>query len=284
MTGFPGGSQARLWLFGAPAFAFVTAFLLLPLVRLAWTVGETRDGFATYLLVLVDARYLTTFATTLLLAAATTAATLGICLVCGLFLERNRFRGRSVLLAVMTLPLSFPGVVVGFLVIILAGRRGLIGELSLALSGDRLVFAYSIGGLFLGYLYFSIPRVLLTIMAAAEKLDRSLEEAARSLGAGRWRVVRDVLLPGLAPAMISAGAICFATAMGAFGTAFTLATRIDVVPMVIYTEFTLHADVGTAAALSIFLGLITWACLLLARSAAGTGGAAAGTATAESTP
>ncbi len=55
-----------------------------------------------------------------------------------------------------------------------------------ALFGDKLVFAYSIYGLFLGYLYFSIPRVILTIMAAVQKLDAGLEEAARSLGAGPW--------------------------------------------------------------------------------------------------
>lgn len=82
---------------------------------------------------------------------------------------------------------------------------------------------YSLAGLFLGYLYFSIPRVILTVMAACESLDRSLEEAAHSLGAGHWRVVCDVIVPGLAPALASCGAIRFATSMGAFGTAFTWA-------------------------------------------------------------
>jgi putative spermidine/putrescine transport system permease protein len=82
----------------------------------------------------------------------------------------------------------------------------------------------------MGYLYFSIPRVILTVMAAAEKLDPALEEAARSLGAGPWRVVRDVIIPGLMPALVSAGAICFATGMGAFGTAFTLAANARFIP------------------------------------------------------
>ena len=103
-------------------------------------------------------------------------------------------------------------------------------------------------GLFVGYLYFSIPRVILTVMAAAEKLDISLEEAARSLGATPWRVIRDVILPALKPGLIASSAICFATSMGAFGTAFTLATNIDVLPMTIYTEFTLNANIAGAAA------------------------------------
>ena len=69
--------------------------------------------------------------------------------------------------------------------------------------------------------------------------------------------------------MNAAGAIAFATAMGAFGTAFTLATDIDVLPMVIYTEFTLSANIAMASALSIVLGCVTWALLLFARSFAG---------------
>ena len=70
---------------------------------------------------------------------------------------------------------------------------------------------------------------------------------------------RDVVLPALAPAFVASGAIAFATAMGAFGTAFTLATNIDVLPMLIYTEFTLSANIAISAALSVGLGLVTWA-------------------------
>jgi putative spermidine/putrescine transport system permease protein len=128
--------------------------------------------------------------------------------------------------------------------------------------------------LFVGYLYFSIPRVILTLMAGVEKLDPGLEEAARSLGAGSLRVIWDVILPALSPALWSSGAICFATSMGAFGTAFTLAARIDVLPLVIYTEFTNNANFAMAAALSLVLGLITWLALAFARSAAGAAAAA----------
>jgi putative spermidine/putrescine transport system permease protein len=204
-----------------------------------------------------------------------TAATLLIAGVAGMFLTRNRFAGRNLLTAMLTFPLAFPGVVVGFMVILLAGRQGLIGQVSELFLDEKLVFAYSMAGLFLGYLYFSIPRVILTLMAAAEKLDPRLEEAARSLGASPWRVVVDVLVPGLKPALISAGAICFATSMGAFGTAFTLATRINVLPITIYTEFTNYANFATAASLSIVLGVLTWLVLNLARTFAGSTVAAA---------
>jgi len=259
-----------------PAAVVFIAFFLLPLAHLFLIGGTGRLGWSAYTAVLTEPRYRSSLVSTVALAAATTAATLLISGVSGVFLSRNRFRGRALLTALLTLPLAFPGVVIGFMVIMLAGRQGLIPEITEAISGERIVFAYSMAGLFIGYLYFSIPRTILTVMAAAEKLDPRLEEAARSLGAGPLRVVRDVIVPALRPALLAAGAICFATAMGAFGTAFTLATKINVLPMVIYTEFTLQANVAMAAALSFVLGAITWAVLAAARSAAGNTVAAAG--------
>lgn len=248
-----------------PLAIFTLAFLAIPLGRLILASGEGDAGWAIYLQILQTPRYLSTLVQTVLVSLAVTVAALAISTTAGLFLVRNRFRGRSVLLSILTLPLAFPGVVVGFMIILLGGRQGLVN----AITPGHVVFAYSIFGLFLGYLYFSIPRVLLTVMAAAEKIDPALEEAAQTLGAPPLRIVIDVLLPALSPALIAAGAIAFATAMGAFGTAFTLATDIDVLPMVIYTEFTLSANIAMASALSVVLGLVTWALLLIARSFSG---------------
>ncbi len=259
-----------------PTGIFVAAFFILPLARLFLIGGSGKDGFATYATIITDRNHLSSLLATLALATATTVVTLIVSALAGVFLQRNKFPGNGALVAMLTLPLAFPGVVIGFMVIILAGRQGLIGDISQALTGERVVFAYSMAGLFMGYVYFSIPRTILTIMATAEKLDPRLEEAARSLGASSWGVIRDVIIPGLKPAFISAGAICFATAMGAFGTAFTLATRINVLPMVIYTEFTLEANIAVAAALSFVLGAVTWLVLAVARTAAGGTVAAAG--------
>ena len=255
-----------------PLAIFTLAFLALPLARLILASSESEAGWAIYLKILQTPRYLSTLLQTVLVSVSVTFAALAISTTAGLFLVRNTFPGRSVLLSILTLPLAFPGVVVGFMIILLGGRQGLVNQL---LPG-HWVFAYSVFGLFLGYIYFSIPRVLLTVMAAAEKIDPALEEAALTLGAPSYRITLDVLLPALAPALIAAGAIAFATAMGAFGTAFTLATNIDVLPMVIYTEFTLSANIAMASALSVVLGLVTWALLLIARSFSGTTVAAGG--------
>lgn len=255
----------------APVLTVFCAFWLIPFGYLV-VLGSTPDnstGLNAYWTVLTHPTYLQSLGITLLLSASVALAAVAIATVVACFLARQSFPGKGLLLALLTFPLAFPGVVVGFLIIMLGGRQGLFAQLGAATVGERWSFAYSLSGLFLGYLYFSIPRVIMTLMAACEKLDRSLEEAARSLGAGNGRIVRDVILPGLAPALLSSLALCFATSMGAFGTAFTLGTDLNVLPLSIYGEFTNYANFATAAALSVLLGLVTWAALLLARRLSG---------------
>ncbi|HEY0200335.1 MAG TPA: ABC transporter permease subunit [Burkholderiaceae bacterium] len=251
----------------APAVAFFAAFWLLPAARLL--ALPAQQGWATYLAVLTHDRYLVSLLNTLLLSLAVTLATLVVGAAVGLHLARHRFAGRRLLLALLTLPLSFPGVIVGFFVILLGGRQGLVADLTSRLGLGRVTFAYGLLGLFLAYLYFSLPRAIATYMAACEAMDASLEEAACALGASRLRVALDVWLPQLAPTTLACGAILFATSMGAFGTAFTLASKFEVLPITIYDEFTNYANFALAASLSIALGLLTWAVLFLARRLGG---------------
>ena len=269
-------TASNLIVLSIPAAVILIAFFLIPIVQLIIVGASGEDGIAAYASIFTTPRHLESMIATVVLSALVTLVAIAISTIVGLFLVRNYFWGRETLISLLTFPLAFPGVVIGFLIILLAGRQGLIGAVTKSLTGDKVAFAYSMAGLFLGYLYFSIPRVMLTIMATAEKLDMSLEEAARSLGASQWRVICDILLPALRPGLIASGAICFATSMGAFGTAFTLATNIDVLPMTIYTEFTLNANFAGAASLSILLGLITWVALFIARSLSGSTVAASG--------
>jgi len=254
-----------------PALVIFCAFWLLPFSRLIMMGAEAdrSSGISAYLTILTHRQYLISLATTVGLSLVVSLVAVAIAGVAGFFLARQRFFGKSILVAILTFPLAFPGVVVGFLVIMLGGRQGALAKTSLWLFGERWMFAYSLAGLFIGYLYFSIPRVITTVMAACDNLDQSLEEAARSLGANTWQVTKDVIVPGIAPALLSTAAICFATSMGAFGTAFTLGTRLSILPLNIYGEFTNYANFAMAAALSVVLGVITWMALSLARRLAG---------------
>lgn len=247
----------------APATAFFTAFWLLPAVQLL--ALPSRKGWDTYFAVLTNSRYLQSLLNTVSLSLVVTLLTLVLGAAVGMVLGRQAFKGRQLLLSLLTLPLSFPGVIIGFFIILLGGRQGLVADLTEWAGFGRSTFAYGLSGLFLGYLYFSLPRAIATYTAAASAMDAQLEEAARSLGASRWQVARDVWLPELAPTSLACGAVVFATSMGAFGTAFTLASKFEVLPITIYNEFTNYANFALAASLSITLGLITWLVLFATR-------------------
>lgn len=263
MSFFPSGQRAIMLACLGPTTAFFLAFWLLPVTRLVMLPAQ--QGWQTYFAVLTHSRYLTSLVNTVVLSVVVTMITLVLGATVGLYLARRQFRGRQLLLSLLTLPLSFPGVIVGFFVILLGGRQGPIADLTHALGLGRITFAYGAIGLFLAYLYFSLPRAIANYTAAAEAMDTSLEEAARALGASKYDITRDVWIPQLAPTTVACGAIIFATAMGAFGTAFTLSSKFEVLPISIYNEFTNYANFAMAASLSVALGLITWAVLFVAR-------------------
>lgn len=246
-----------------PALIFFCAFWLLPVVRL---IGlPYQQGLSTYFVVLTNARYAESLLNTLILSLVVTIATLILGSAVGIYLAKHQFRGKQFLLSLFTLPLSFPGVVVGFFIIMLGGRQSAIASLSQTLGLGRISFAYGVFGLFLAYLYFSLPRAIATYTAAAEAMDPQLEEAAQSLGASSWHIVRDVWIPQLMPTTLACSAITFATSMGAFGTAFTLASKFEVLPITIYNEFTNYANFALSASLSLALGILTWVVLFIAR-------------------
>lgn len=247
----------------APAVAFFAAFWLLPVVQLL--ALPSKNGWETYFTVLTNSRYLQSLVNTVSLSLIVTLCTLVLGAMVGIVLGRQAFKGRQLLLSLLTLPLSFPGVIIGFFIILLGGRQGLVADVTEWAGFGRTTFAYGLTGLFLGYLYFSLPRAISTYTAAAGAMDGQLEEAARSLGASRLQVARDVWLPELAPTTLACGAIIFATSMGAFGTAFTLASKFEVLPITIYNEFTNYANFALAASLSITLGLMTWLVLFATR-------------------
>src|SRR6476660_1331717 len=136
--------KSFIWLCLLPLVVATTAFFLLPMARLVVMGAEGPQGVAGYLAILTEPRYRATLTNTVLLATATTTVTLAVATVAGMFLQRHRFPGRAVLIAMLTFPLAFPGVVIGFLIILLAGRQGLIGDWSNRLFGESLVFAYSL--------------------------------------------------------------------------------------------------------------------------------------------
>ena len=122
-----------------PALVIFCAFWLLPFSRLIMMGAEAdpSSGISAYLTILTHRQYLISLATTVGLSLVVSLVAVAIAGVAGFFLARQRFFGKSILVAILTFPLAFPGVVVGFLVIMLGGRQGALAQTSLWLFGER---------------------------------------------------------------------------------------------------------------------------------------------------
>jgi len=250
----------------APIVIVLLVVLVWPMLTLVLrSVAGEAGGFdpSRYGEVLTSSRYLGSLLFTAVLAVASTTLALVICVPAGLYLERDRSRTGRLLSVAMTIPLSLPGVVIGFFVILLLGNTGVVPRLAEAVTGERtLQVAYTWAGLLLAYLYFQIPRVVLVVRGAAGAVRTDAIDAARSLGASTATIYRRVVLPALRPALASSSALALATAFGAFGTAATLSRGMRVVPLEVASAFTDAFRPELAATLSVLLAVVTTAILV----------------------
>lgn len=221
----------------------------------SWTNLSLRN----YLAVFTDPYLRGTMVLSIGLSAAVSVLSILLCIGPAWLLVRKDFPGKRMFRAILTLPMAFSGVIIGFLAVIMIGRIGFIPQASQWLIGVPLgeALAYSLTGLGIAYIWFQIPRATLTLESAIRKFDWDLESAARSLGASRTQTFRYVLLPLLTPAIISTVAVTFAVSMGSFGVALLLLKRASVMPLEIYNQVYANLAFEMAAALSVVLGIVT---------------------------
>ncbi|CAN7246470.1 molybdate ABC transporter permease subunit [Boseaceae bacterium BT-24-1] len=173
------------------------------------------------------------------LIVATTAmlASLPLGLAVAWLLARGRFWGKSLLDAVIHLPLILPPVVTGYLLLIGFGRRGPIGQFLYDWFGIVLSFRWT--GAALACAVMGFPLMVRAIRLSIEAIDRKLEDAAGTLGAGPFWVFLTVTLPLALPGILAGMILCFAKAMGEFGATITFVSNIpgetQTLPSAIYT-------------------------------------------------
>lgn len=139
-------------------------------------------------------------------------------------LSRGQFPGRQALNIIVHLPLVMPPVVTGYLLLLGFGRTGPLGELFEAVFG--VVFAFRWTGAALAAAVMGFPLMVRAIRLALEAVDPGLEEAARTLGASRVRVLATVTLPLIWPGVIAGAVLGFAKGMGEFGATITFVSNI----------------------------------------------------------
>ena len=176
-------------------------------------------------------------------------------------LARYRFPGRPVLNALVHLPMVLPPVVTGWILLMLFGIRGPIGSILLHWFGIRLVFTTA--GAALACAVMTFPIMIRSVRLSLDAVDLRLEQAARTLGAGRWDRLFNVTLPLASPGILVGAIVAYATCLGEFGAVITFAANIpgqtQTLPLAIYAALQVPGGEEKAAQLSmvsLFLALV----------------------------
>jgi molybdate transport system permease protein len=186
-------------------------------------------------------------------AARAVGTGLPLAVATAVLLARFRFPGRSVLNALVHLPLVLPPVVTGWLLLILFGVQGPIGSVLASVLHVKLAFTEA--GAALACAVMSFPVMVRSVRLALEAVDPRLEAAARSLGAGFFDRLITITLPLAAPGVLMAAVLGYTTCLGEFGAVITFAANIpgqtQTLPLAIYTALEAPGGEAEAARLAI---------------------------------
>lgn len=252
----PAGVTGRVpWALLLPALAGL-AFLVLPvvglLVRAPWSTLGTRLG---------ESQVRDALRLSLLTATSATA----ICLLLGVplawLLARVTFPGRRFVRALVTVPLVLPPVVGGVALLLVLGRRGIVGQWLDRAFG--LTLPFTTAGVVVAETFVAMPFLVISVEGALRAADLRFEEAAATLGATRWTIFRRVTLPLVAPGVAAGAILSWARALGEFGATITFAGnfpgRTQTMPLGVYLA--LETDPQAAIVLSLVLLAVSIAVL-----------------------
>jgi molybdate transport system permease protein len=204
-------------------------------------------------------------ALTLRLATTATIVLLALAIPLAYWIVSTRSAVRPVVEAVSTLPILLPPTVLGFYLLVLLGPRTGFGRLFVHLLGHPLAFSFS--GLVVGSVIYSLPFAVQPLVAGFHAVDAALVDQARLLGAGRWRILTEILLPLSIRSVVAAAALCFTHTVGEFGVVLMIggdipgATRTLSIAIYDQVQDFRYADANRTAL--FLLGIAMIALLLL---------------------
>lgn len=227
------------------ATLYLSLLVLIPLAAVAWrAVGDGPSGFWAAVSAPEAASALRlTIISGLLVAVANLVFGTLIAWV----LVRDDFRGKGIVEVLIDLPFALPTIVAGLVLLALYGPTSPLG----------VHLAYTRAGVVLALLFVTLPFVVRTVQPVLLELDREMEEAAASLGAGNLTIFRRVVLPNLLPAMAAGTALAFARAISEFGSTVlisgNLPFRTQVAAVAIFGQIEADNPTGAAAVSSVLL-------------------------------
>lgn len=198
----------------------------------------------------VVATYQLSFGTALLAA--------GINVVFGFLLAwslvRYTFPGKKIVDALVDLPFALPTAVAGIALTALYAKNGWLGQ---HLEAIGIKVAFTPLGVLVALIFIGLPFVVRTVQPVLEDLDTEIEEAAACLGARRWQIISRVVLPTLAPALLTGFALAFARAVGEYGSVIFIAGNLpmvsEITPLIIITKLEQYDYTGATAVAAVML-------------------------------
>ncbi len=152
-------------------------------------------------------------------------------------LSRCRFPGKGLVDGIVHLPLVLPPVVTGYLLLVLLGRKGIIGSFLYKTFGLTLAFTWK--GAAIAAAVMAFPLMVRSVRLSIDAVDQGLENAARTLGAGPLRVFLTITLPLMVPGVITGTILAFARSLGEFGATITFVSNIQgetqTLPLALYS-------------------------------------------------
>jgi len=255
----------RLWLGGVLLFLYVP---LATLVAFSFNLSKRNivwRGFTFdwYTKVFADSDLLLAFANSLTIAALSTGISLILGTLTALLLWRFRFPGKALLEGTLALPIVVPEICLGIAFLVFFA--------DILTWPTELPWPLNLGAITIAHVSFSFSFVALVVRARLASFDRSLEDAARDLGAGEWRIFADIIVPHLRPGLIAGALLAFTLSLDDFViTFFTSGPDTTTFPIKVYSmvRFSVTPEVNAASTLLIVVTLaLTAAALKLQGSA-----------------
>ena len=242
------------------AVAYLSLIVLIPLAALV--LRSTSLGLSGILASASEPRVFSALRVSFGLSLAAAAINVVFGVIIAWVLVRYEFFGRKFLDAIVDLPFALPTAVAGIALSALYAPNGWVGSL-LAPFGIKI--AYTPLGILVAMIFIGLPFIVRTVQPVMEELEREVEEAAATLGAGRWKTIRRVVLPVLTPAILTGFALAFARGVGEYGSIIFIAGNLpfvsEIAPLLIVVKLEEYDCAGATAIATIMLA-ISFAILL----------------------
>ncbi len=236
------------------SLAYLTLIILIPLSGLIWRSAAL--GWADFWAIATDRRTINALEISFGTAFIAAAVNVVFGTIVAWVLVRYSFPGRRIVDAMVDLPFALPTAVAGIALTTLYAPNGWLGSL-LAPLGIKV--AYTPLGIVIALIFIGLPFVVRTVQPIMEEIDKDVEEVAATLGANRFQTIARVLLPGLAPAIVTGFALAFARGVGEYGSVIFIAGNLpyksEIAPLLIVIRLEEYNYAAATAIAAIMLAL-----------------------------